>query len=243
MLYKQAAQLALKIESNFQHLHYGFSWNVQSSQAKEYSMKFLKIAIVAIVLMVNLIIAPPSWAGKDFTKGTDYAEVTQALNQLLQSKGDPEQAGYTPEEYQQTLSQLQQQKYVIETATKRAQCHNETNGTVAVYANKKKSPTQLYYLAAGEETDDDWDCDGYYLPAGTQVVLGPAAEPQALTEPVAVKFVDGTQSIARTSPAGGALEFNIAPAKVFKVGETNWAIPSLSQADINAQTPSPQIID
>ncbi|HEY9611083.1 hypothetical protein [Allocoleopsis sp.] len=207
-------------------------------------MKFLKIALVAIVLLGNLIIAPPSWAGKDFTKGADYAEVTQAINQLVQAKDNPEQAGYTPEAYQQRLSQLQQQKYVIETARKRAQCHNETTGTLAVYANKpKKSPTQLYYLAAGEETDDDWDCDGYYLPAGTQVVLGPNAEAQALTEPLAVKFVDGTQSIVRTNPATGAIELNVAPAHVFKVGETNWTIPSLSQADVNAQTPSPQIID
>lgn len=207
-------------------------------------MKFLKIALVAIVLVVNLIIAPPSWAGKDFTKGTDYAEVTQAINQLVQAKDNPEQAGYTPEAYQQRLSQLQQQKYVIETARKRAQCHNETTGTLAVYANKpKKSPTQLYYLAAGEETDDDWDCDGYYLPAGTQVVLGPNAEAQALTEPLAVKFVDGTQSIVRTNPATGAIELNVAPAHAFKAGETNWTIPNLSQADVNAQPPSPQIID
>jgi hypothetical protein len=214
------------------------------SENKEYSMKFLKIVLVAIVLLGNLIIAPPSWAGKDFTKGADYAEVTQAINQLVQAKDNPEQAGYTPEAYQQKLSQLQQQKYVIETARKRAQCHNETTGTLAVYANKpKKSPTQLYYLAAGEETDDDWDCDGYYLPAGTQVVLGPNAEAQALTESLAVKFVDGTQSIMRTNPATGAIELNVTPAHVFKAGETNWTIPSLSQADVNAQTPSPQIID
>ena len=207
-------------------------------------MKFLKIALVAIVLLVNLMIAPPSWAGKDFTKGTDYAEVTQAITQLLQAKDNPEQAGYTPETYQQTLSQLQQQKYVMETARKRAQCHNETTGTLAVYANKpKKSPTQLYYLAAGEETDDDWDCDGYYIPAGTQVVLRPNGEAQALTKPLAVKFVDGTQSIVRTNPATGAIELNVAPAHVFKVGETQWTIPNLSQADINAQAPSPQIID
>src|SRR4028118_1961936 len=165
-------------------------------------MKFLKLALVALVLLVNLIIAPPSWAGKDFTKGTDYTEVTQAINQLLQARNNPEQAGYTPENYQQKLSQLQQQKYVMETAQKRAQCHNETTGTLGVYANKpKKSPTQLYYLAAGQETDDDWDCDGYYLPAGTQVILAPNAQGQALAEPVAVKFVDGTQSIMTTNPA------------------------------------------
>jgi hypothetical protein len=207
-------------------------------------MKWIRIAIVALVVLVNLAIAPPSWAGKDFTKGTDYAEVTQALNQLIQVKDTPEQAGYTPEEYQQKLGQLQQQKYVMETATKRAQCHNETPGTLAVYANKpKKLPTQIYYLGAGTVTDDDWDCDGFYLPAGTQVALVSNAEPQELTEAIAIKFVDGTQAIASTNPATGAIEFNVTPANVFKAGETNWAIPNLSLTEIRTQAPSPQIID
>lgn len=206
-------------------------------------MKFLRIVLVAIVVLINFVIAPPSWAGQDHRKGTDYAEVTQALNQLLQVKDAPDQAGYTPEQYQQQLAKLQAQKSVMESTTTRAQCHNQTAGTLAVYANKpKKLPTQLYYLAAGKETDDDWDCDGYYIPAGTQVVLDRTDGIQTLTEPLAVKFVDGTQSYVRTNPAG-TLEFNITPAKVFKVGETAWTIPALSQAEINAQSPSPQIID
>lgn len=207
-------------------------------------MQFLKMALVAIVLLLNLIIAPPSWAGQDHTKGADYAGVTQAINQLLQAQATPDQAGYTPEQFQQQLAQLQAQKTVMETTTTRAQCHNATTGTLAVYANKpKKSPTQLYFLGAGTETDDDWDCDGFYLPAGAQVVLSPNAEVQTLAEPLAVKFTDGTQSIARTNPVTGAVEFNVAPAKTFKAGETNWAVPTLSQADINAQAPTPQLID
>ncbi|MFB2879154.1 hypothetical protein [Floridanema aerugineum] len=64
-----------------------------------------------------------------------------------------------------------------------------------------------------------------------------------MTEPVAVKFVDGTQSIIRTNPARGAVEFDLVPAKVFKAGEISWMIPNLFQADINAQTPTPQLID
>ncbi|MBD2731191.1 hypothetical protein H6G96_33975 [Nostoc sp. FACHB-892] len=207
-------------------------------------MQFIKIILVALVFIVNLTIAEPSWAGKDFTKGTDYTEVTQEINQLLTVKDNPEQAGYTPEQFQARLSQLQSQKYVIETARKRAQCFNQTGKTLGIYANKpKKSPTQLYFLAAGEITDDDWDCDGIYLPAGTQVVLSPNTEVQELTQPIAVKFVDGTQSIARSNPATGAIELNVAPAKVFKAGEGNWLLPTLSQADIDAQVPSPQIID
>lgn len=207
-------------------------------------MKFLKVALVAIVLLVNLIIAPPSWAGQNHTKGADYAEVTQAIKQLLQVQATPEQAGYTPEEFQQQLAKLQAQKTVMETTTTRAQCHNGTTGTLAVYANKpKKSPTQLYFLGAGNETDDDWDCDGFYIPAGTQVVLGPNTEVQTLVEPLAVKFTDGTQSIATSNPVSGVVEFNVAPAKTFKAGETSWAIPALSQADINAKALTPQLID
>ncbi|BAY34508.1 hypothetical protein NIES2107_64130 [Nostoc carneum NIES-2107] len=207
-------------------------------------MQFIKIVLVALVFILNLTFAQPSWAGKDFTKGADYAEVTQELNQLLTAKANPEQAGYTPEQFQERLSQLQSQKYVMETARKRAQCFNQTGRTLGVYANKpKKSPTQLYFLAAGQITDDDWDCDGIYFPAGTQVVLTPNTEVQQLTEPIAVKFVDGTQSIARTNPATGAIELNVAPAKVFKAGEGNWLLPTLSQADIDVQVPSPQLID
>ncbi|QMS88469.1 hypothetical protein HUN01_13000 [Nostoc edaphicum CCNP1411] len=207
-------------------------------------MQFIKIVLVALVLMVNLVIAQPSWAGKDFTKGADYAEVTQALNQLLTVKDTPEQAGYTPEQFQQRLAQLQSQKNIIETARKRAQCRNETGKTLAVYANKpKKSPTQLYFLGTGTITDDDWDCDGIYLPAGSQVVLSPNTQPQELTEPIAVKFVDGTQSLARTNLATGAIELNVEPAKVFKTGESGWLLPTFSQADIDTQIPTPQLID
>ncbi len=207
-------------------------------------MKFFRVILVALVLLVNLVVAQPSWAGKDFTKGSDYAEVTQELNTLLQAKDAPDQAGYTPEQYQQRLAQLQLQKYVMETAKKRAQCHNQTGQTLAVYANEpKKSPTQLYFLGAGKTTDDDWDCDGILLPAGTQATLGPNAPVQELAQATAIKVVDGTQLIARTNAATGGIELNVSPAKVFKAGETNWSIPTFSQADINAQAPSPQILD
>jgi hypothetical protein len=214
------------------------------SKIREKIMQFLKLILVALVFVVNLAVAQPSWAGKDFTKGADYVEVTQAINQLLQAKANPEQAGYTPEQIQQQLVELQSQKYVMETATKRAQCRNATSQTLAVYANKpKKSPTQLYFLGAGKITDDDWDCDGIYLPAGSHVALGPTAQAQELTEPLVAKFVDGTQSIAKTNPATGALELNVTPAKVFKASEINWTIPTLSQADINTQVPNPELID
>ncbi len=207
-------------------------------------MRFIKIFFVGLLLCVNLVIAQPSWASKDFTKGADYAEVTQALNQLLQVKDTPEEAGYTPEQFQQRLTQLESQKKTIETAKKRAQCRNETGKTIGVYASDGgKTPSELYFLAAGQITDDDWDCDGFYLPAGTQVVFSPNTPVQELTEPIAVKFVDGTQSVATADPTTGAIQLNLEPAHVLKAAESNGLIPTLSQADIDTQIPSRELID
>jgi hypothetical protein len=64
-----------------------------------------------------------------------------------------------------------------------------------------------------------------------------------MTEAIAVKFVDGTQSVARTNPATGVIELNVEPAKVFKAGESSWLLPTFSQADIDTQIPTPQLID
>lgn len=221
------------------------NWKISAFEYSGKPMKLFKFTLVALVLLLNLIINPPAWANKDFTKGTDYAEVTESINQLQQVKDTPDLAGYTPEQFQQQLEQLQAQKLVMETARKRAQCHNETTGTLAVYANlPKKSPTQLYFLGAGQTTDDDWDCDGIFLPVGAKVVLPPSTEVQELTEAIAVKFVDGTQSIARTNPTTGAIELSVAPAHVFKTGETTpWTIPTLSQTDIDATIPSQELVD
>ncbi|WP_235526248.1 hypothetical protein [Nostoc piscinale] len=62
-------------------------------------MQFIKIILVAFVFILNLTIAQPSWAGKDFTKGADYAEVTQALYQLLSVRDNPEQAAIRPNNF------------------------------------------------------------------------------------------------------------------------------------------------
>lgn len=207
-------------------------------------MRFLKIVLVGLLFCVNLMIAQPSWASKGFTKGADYAEVTEAISQLQQVKDTPEAAGYTPEQLQQRFTQLESQKTILETAEKRAQCSNETGKTIGVYASDGgKTPSELYFLAAGQITDDDWDCDGFYFPAGTQVVFSPNTPAQELTEAIAVKFVDGTQSMATADPTTGAIQLNLEPAKIIKAGESNGLIPTLSQAEIDTQIPSPELID
>jgi hypothetical protein len=209
-------------------------------------VKLFKTALVALVLLVNLIIAQPSWADRpDLTTTPDYIEVNQVINNVLQLKNTPEQSQYTPEQIEQELGELKLQKYILETASSWAQCRNETGKTLAIYAHKPKKVAQgntLYFLGNGQITENEWDCDGVYLPIGTKVA-GIAADGQALTEPLAIKIVDGTQLIAKTNPQTGTIEFNVNPARVFKAGEPNWSIPNLSQADIDAAIPNAPIED
>lgn len=201
-------------------------------------MKLIKFALVGLLMLVNLIIASPSWAdaGK-FKKSPVYTEVTQAIDNLINA---PDQSNLTAEEIQNKLGNLRLQRYIMETADDRSQCRNETGKTLAIYAKSKKAPANqpstLYYLGAGQKTDDDYVCEGIYLPSGANVALGLA--PQALTEAIALTIVPGTQLVATTNPATGALNLNAPPARVLKAGEASLAIPNLAQADIDAQAPN-----
>jgi hypothetical protein len=211
-------------------------------------MKLFKTLLVAFILLVNLLIVQPSWADPPrLTQTPDYAEVNQALNELIQAKAAPGESQYTSEQIEQKTGVLTLQKYILETASNWGQCRNQTGRTLAVYAHKsKKNPEpSLYYLGNGKVTDDDWKCDGIYLPAGVKIAgltLGDT-QGQELTEPLALKVVPGTQLIAKTNPETGAVELNVPPAKVFKTGETTWLIPNLSAADISAQVPNAPIED
>lgn len=211
-------------------------------------MKALKVLLVVLVLLVNLVVAKPSWADRpQLTKSSEYQQVTQALNEILQIQKNPNQRDYKPEQLQQKISGLQLQKYILETATRWGQCSNQTGNTLAVYAHKPKksfypnaNESTLFYLAPGEVTDDEWNCDGVYLPAGAKVagLVAGNTQGQELTEALALKVVPGSQLIATTNPDTGAIEFNVPPVQVFKAGETNWQIPTLSQADINVKYPN-----
>jgi hypothetical protein len=198
-------------------------------------MKIFKIALVALALLVNLVIAKPSWADRPkLTNLPDYAEVTP----------------YTPEEIESKIGNLQLQKYILESARGWSECSNETGKTLAIYAHKpkKSSPSQdgtLYYLGDGKVTDDEWNCDGIYLPTGSKIAglsFGDTQE-QELTEPVALKIVPGTHLVAKTNVETGAIEFNVAPAKVLKAGEGNLLIPQLTLAEVEAQRGNAPIDD
>jgi len=207
-------------------------------------MKWIKVLLVTLVLFVNFVVAPPSWADRGkLIKSADYTEVTQAIADLLTAQETPDQAGLTPEEIQQKIAGLQFQKYILETAEGHAQCTNQTGKTLAIYAQPKKAsasqPPTLYFLGNGQVTDDDFVCNGVYLPAGTTVSFSPAdAQGTELTEPMAIKIVDGTQLIANANPDTGMIVINLPPAQTFKVGEGSWVIPTLAQADIDAQVPN-----
>ncbi|MEG4573928.1 hypothetical protein QUA56_14710 [Microcoleus sp. N3A4] len=213
-------------------------------------MKIFKFVLVLLVMAANLVFVPPSWADAPktpkYAKNPDYIEVTQTLNTLLSAKNSTEQnESYTPEELQKKISQLEFQKYTLETGESWGQCRNDTGKTLAIYGPKrKKSPDSyenaLYFLAPGQTTGDRWDCDGVYLPSDVKVTDLTATDKaaQTLTGGIAVKIVNGTQLVATANPDTGAVEFNVPTAKVFKPGEVNWFVPDVSQAYIDTQLPN-----
>jgi hypothetical protein len=199
-------------------------------------MQRFKAFFVFLLLFCTLFLTPPAWAdyGK-YTKTPEYKEVTQAITDLLDSS---KTTGLSSETLQQKMADLRFQKYIMESADDPALCRNETGKTIAVYARPKKStalPT-LYYLGNGQETDDDFECTGVYLPGESKVVLPATNAQENLADPVALKVVPGTQLMAIANP-DGAIEFN-APAKVFKSGEIDWAMPAITQVDVEAHSPN-----
>lgn len=201
-------------------------------------MNLIKFIFVALLVLVNFVMTPPAWAdaGK-FMKTPEYTEVTQTINNLLNS---PEKSDLSAAEIQQKLGNLRLEKYIMETAEERSQCRNETGKTLAVYTKSKKAPANqpstLYYLGTGQKTDDDYVCEGIYLPSGAKLALAPT-DVLDLTDAIALKIVPGTQLVAKANPEG-AVDLNIPPAKILKAGEGSLAIPNLTQADINAQLPN-----
>ena len=195
------------------------------------------------MFFINLAIAQPSLADRIAKKSPDYPQVTQALKDLLKVKADPSQSEYTVEQIQQKTADLQLQKYILETSEDWGTCRNETGKTLAVFAHKPKSSgtNTLYYLGSGKSTDDSWDCDGVLLPNDAKV----AGFNLTAGEPAALKILDGTQLVATTNPTTGEVELNtpLALTKILNVGEPNWSIPNLAQADIDAQKPNAPIDD
>ncbi|NQE33604.1 hypothetical protein E5S67_01323 [Microcoleus sp. IPMA8] len=218
-------------------------------------MKMFKFVLVLLVMVANLVFVPPSWADAPktprYASNPDYIEVsealTEALNTLKAAKDSPDSAqNYTPKELHKKISQLEFQKYTLETGKPWGQCRNETGKTLAVYGPKGKKAADssydnaLYFLADGQTTEHKWDCDGIFLPSDVNATdLRTTDQPsEELTGGLAVKIVDGTQFVARANPDTGAVEFNVPTAKVFQPGDANWFVPDVTQAYIDSQLPN-----
>ncbi len=192
-------------------------------------MKGFLLFLVASIFMLDLLLIKPAWADRpSFTESLDYIEITQRLNDLLTTKNNPPE-GTNVDEIQQEISDLEFQKYTLETGISWGQCRNEIGKPLAVYGPKSKKSTSsydnaLYFLADGQTTEEQWDCDGVYLPGDVKV-----AGLETAGTPVVIKIVDGTQLVAKTNPETGEIEFNVPHLKFFKSGEVNWFIPNVSQ--------------
>lgn len=202
-------------------------------------MKHLQAILLCLVALVSLWVAPPAFAdAPKLDQNIDYLQITESLDGLLNAResGQLPEGTESTEALQQKITELQYQKYIVEASEGYSECLNQTGKTIAVYGpSSKKSTTTfdntLYLLPAGEATDDDWSCQGVYLPNDVNVAglnLGGAG---------AAKFLSGTRLAITENPETGAIEFNLPPAQVFKAGEVNWDIPDVAAADLNRQLP------
>ncbi|MEH2052986.1 hypothetical protein [Nostoc sp.] len=212
-------------------------------------MKIWKSLLILLIIIANLTFAQPSFADRPkFSKNPDYIEVTKAINELTQAKEAQTQVeGVTPEEIQQKIDDLAFQKYALETGINWGQCENKTGNTVAVYGKISNSEENedavydngLYFLADGQSTKNNWDCDGFYLPNDV-TISGLTADGQAqeFTEPVAIKIPDGSKLAIKTNADNAAIEINVPNAQIVKANEVNWFIPNVSQALIDTRVPN-----
>ncbi|NJM73807.1 MAG: hypothetical protein HC862_28910 [Scytonema sp. RU_4_4] len=197
-------------------------------------MRLLKVAIAIAIVFVNLLIAQPSWADRPkFSKNPDYIEVTKTIKELKKSA-----EGTIPADVQRQIDELEFQKAAIESGIAWGQCRNETGGNLAIYGNpgeeseESENSNQLYFLANGQTTPNQWDCQGVYLPSDVKVAG------LDKTGAVAVKIMDGTQLLVKKNSDTSELELNLPNAKVVKPGEKDWFIPNVSQAFVDSRIPN-----
>ncbi|MEH2403098.1 hypothetical protein [Nostoc sp.] len=214
-------------------------------------MKIWKSLLIVLMIFANLAFAQPSFADRPkFSKNPDYIEVTKALNEISQTKdAQTEVEGLTQKEIQKRIEELTLQKYALETGINWGQCNNQTGNTIAVYGKRPNDEdnedavydNNLYFLANGQSTKKNWDCDGIYLGNDVKVANFTSTsngQGQKLTGPAALKILDGTQLVIKTNPDTAAIELNVPTVKVLNSNEANWFIPDISQALINTRVPN-----
>jgi hypothetical protein len=206
-------------------------------------MKLLNILLVMLVLLVNLMVAQPAWADRPkLEQNTDYTEITQALDALIKARdSETPPEGLTLAEVKENIAGLQLQKYIMETSEEEGGiCRNETGAPLAIYGAVPKKATStydavLYALPDGAETDDDWNCQGVYLPSDVKVAG------VSLAGPTAAKIVAGSELVISKNPETEAIEFNLPPYKFFQPSDINWEIPDLTSDAISLTIPAAPI--
>ncbi|MBD2438167.1 hypothetical protein [Nostoc sp. FACHB-110] len=207
-------------------------------------MKRFKYFLMAVVLLANLVFVQPALADRPkVSKNPDYISLTKELAQFRSAKESQTQLeGYTPEQIDQTINELELQKYAFESGIDWGQCTNQTGKTIAIYGpepglddDEYSKGAALYFLGDGETTQDRWNCKGIYLPADVNAVaFNPERPGQEFIGDVVVKVPNGTNLLLKKNPDNGAIEFNQVGAKILKASDVNWYIPKVSQAIVDA---------
>ncbi|MBE9057612.1 hypothetical protein [Sphaerospermopsis sp. LEGE 08334] len=208
-------------------------------------MKSLKYILMIAICCISLFFAESALADPPrYTKNPDYIALTKQLNQLetAQATQTPPE-GYTLEQLDQIISDLELQKLAFESGIDWGQCSNQTGKTLAIYGPEPNleeddysEGAALYFLGDNQTTKNKWNCKGIYFPVDVKVAaLGLDGQSQELTGGIVIKVANGTKLVLRTNPDTGAIEFNQGGTQIFKPGEINWFIPNVSQAVVDAR--------
>ncbi|ARV57877.1 hypothetical protein BZZ01_03820 [Nostocales cyanobacterium HT-58-2] len=209
-------------------------------------MKAFKYVLMVLVLLANLVFAPPSFAdAPKVTKSPEYKALTKEINKLRSVKDTQSQLeDYTPEQIENKLNELEFQKYILESGLTWGQCRNDTGKTLAVYGPPPANVDDddfpydagLYFLGNGQTTQNNWDCQGVYIPSDvTAIALTPEGESQELTGGVVIKVPKGSNLVVSINQDTGAVEFNLPVAPVAKGDKVNWYVPKVSQAFLDTR--------
>ncbi len=208
-------------------------------------MKSLKCILVVALLCLSLVFTESALADPPrYNKNPDYITLTEQLNQLETAKATQTPlAGYTSEQIDQKINDLQFQKFAFESGIDWGQCSNQTGKTLAIYGtepnlqkNNHSNGAALYFLGDNQTTKDRWNCKGIYLPTDVQAVaLGLNGLTEEVTGGVVIKVPNGTKLVLRKNPDTSAIEFNQVGTEILKAGEINWFVPNVTQAVVDTK--------
>ncbi|WP_019500487.1 hypothetical protein [Pseudanabaena sp. PCC 6802] len=207
----------------------------------------LKLFLIALLVVANLIFAQPSLAQKtNFNRTPVNSELNKPLGSPVNPTISATQGAQVKTEKSvpvatQARDEQEFLKYAQASGINWGQCRNETGKTIAVYGPKPKRTTDpydtaIYFLGNEQVTEEEWDCNGIYLPSDVKL------KGQTTSGAAAIEILDGTSLVAKSDP-DGTIELNIPNPKILKSGEVNWYIPEVSQSFIDTRIPNAEVDD